>query len=205
MIVELFGAPGAGKSTLTRKIVSLYQVKDPMNSYRETFFGKVYMHTFWKTFFFKNELKDKFFEIKELLDVTENNDLETFIKFILFAYYVELKLCTKKETIIIDEGIVHYLIALNAEYGVDLGKIKILEKMLFIPNREVFGLYASEDQIFQNIKKRNRHRTKIDELSITDLYQMIDSYNKSILFFSNYFKVFKADDLLNQITKVVES
>lgn len=201
MIIELFGPPGSGKTTLTKKIVNNFSVEDPMNWYRENLIGKIYMHVFWRTLFLKPDILKISRKIKKILknDSVYNRDVDLILKFMLFAFFVEKRYASSSKYYLIDEGIVQYLIALKAEYSVDDKSITKIKQILMLPNIYAFGISLPKEQILNNIKKRNRHSTRIDEIRGSELTYLIEKYIEATYFFNSQYDILGEKDVFKKV------
>lgn len=204
MIVELFGAPGSGKTTICNQLEEESVAVNVMDRYREHTIGKIYMHFFWKTFFFKKNIKKKYNYLMAIFDNAgySSKDLRELITFIMFTYFLEEKFAYSEKKLIFDEGVVHYMIALYAEYGIDIDTLNKVKSILSIPTISVIGLDICKENILRNIKKRNRHRTKMDSLSDSEMSKLVDRYQEGIKFYSTMYPVYNQKGVKNEIRKM---
>ncbi|MBM6957352.1 hypothetical protein H5972_08830 [Ligilactobacillus salivarius] len=199
MIVELFGAPGSGKTTLCNKIEDDVGIKNILEIYRKKTLYKAYMHVFWKTFFFRGDIKDKYNKIQKILD--ENEDTTMLVKFMLFTYFIEKKYQKKK--LIIDEGCIHFLVALYAEYNIDFKRLEEIKNILCISNVKVLGINTKKKYIINNVKKRSRNKTRIDKLDGDEFSKLIDRYIEGVNYFGNYYPTYGAKEAEIEIKKIL--
>lgn len=211
-MIELFGLPGCGKSTLCKNIEK-NGYEDLLYKYKNRFLYKLIFHASTKfTFLFPNVynnfkyIKQLFFEnqvnIKEYKNMyIKKTSLILYIKYLSFIYTMEQKYDNKK--VIIDEGIVHYCMALYSEFDIPLDSLKkicfeLLGDKTIIP----VGLKISLDQCFYRIKKRNRRNTGIDYLNDNKLSKLILRYEKAFNYFSKFFVCKNHDNLLKYLEDV---
>ena len=174
MIYELYGLPGSGKSTCCDRVQKQCNIKNPLEFYRDNIIGKICFHLFLKFFNNSNDYKNSLnLEIK----------LDLYIKYLIFIYYIEKK---SKKTLIIDEGIIHYCLALYAEFNVELEKIDRIISVLKESNLKItIGLKCPVETAILQIKKRNRKRTAMDFLEDKDLENLLNRYFEAIKHFQN--------------------
>lgn len=199
MIIEMFGAPGSGKTTLCNKIEKDIGIKNISALYQKKFIPKIYMHIFWKNFFYKVDIKDKYEKICQILDY--NNDVMMLVKFMLFTYFVEKKYQGKK--ILIDEGCIHYLVALYAEYNISFEKLEKIRSILCISDIKTIGINTEKKYIINNVKKRNRNITRIDRLSDDEFSKLVDRYIEGVNYFGNYYPTYGAKEAEIEIKKIL--
>lgn len=199
MNYELFGLPGSGKTTIC-KIVSKKN-KNPMFFYKETFLGKILFHLFLYTFFFKKEYIELFYNLKKSLKnkkyvniIDKRIPIDLYLKYIVFVYYLE---CSNKN-IIIDEGIIHYCVALIAEFNVSNYEIENMIKFLDTKTI-IYGLNTTIDSVCINIKKRNRRNCPFDYLSNEKKIEVLKKYNYAIEYFKNRYKMMNAEEIIEII------
>lgn len=201
MKFELFGLPGSGKTFLCKKITKKYKIKNPMDFYKYNFFGKILFHIFLSTLYF-NKSNIKLF--KELMNFIKNGfyenivdntiPIELYIKYIVFINYIE----QKKVNYIIDEGIIHYCIALHAEYNVDFKTIDMILEKANIENIKI-GLECSINKTMEQIKIRNRKSCPIDFLKEEKLFFLLERYNNAINYYKNKYSLLSNDEIENLI------
>lgn len=207
MIYELYGLPGSGKSTCCNRIQKEINIKNPLEFYRDNIIGKVYFHLFFKFFRFNKELKGKFDEILKVLDdynsyknfLNSEIKIDIFLKYLIFVYYIEKN---SKKTLILDEGIIHYCLALYAEFNVELEKLDKIVEILDIFNSKItIGLKCSVETAIFQIKKRNRKRTAMDFLEDKELEELINRYFKAEEHFSDKYLSLEIKEIESYIKK----
>lgn len=191
MIYELYGLPGSGKTTICNIVQKKYKLNNPMRFFKNNFWGKCCMHLFWYLYSLNNDLKSKKNQILKILGninvykncINPNLNINRYIDYLMFVYFVEKK--SFKKNIIIDEGIVHYCLALYAEFDVEIEKLERIIKELDIQPKFVMGLKCNILKTFEQIKKRNRKETPIDFLEENKLYDIFKKYQEIFIHFSS--------------------
>ncbi len=205
MIIELYGAPGSGKTTLCKKISKVIGFECPMNFYLDNIVGKIFMHLFWHTFTVKSDLRRKY---KQIIDIVRGQythlynqslDIKMYINYLMFAYYVEGNAHDKD--IVMDEGILHYCIALYAEFGVEIEKVEQIYELLRVEERVLYKVSTEKTEILQRLKKRNRHVTAIDELPDEVISALLERYYCGEKIFSKENKVENIEELYKEIRR----
>jgi len=188
MIIELFGLPGSGKTTCCNLVEKKFNIKNPMNFYRNTIVGKIKFRLFLKFFRLNKELLNKYNKLVSILnDKTYKNnidskiDINLYLKYILFTYYIEKKY--EKHSIIIDEGIVHYCIALYAEFDVEYNQILKINEMFQMELKTNICLKSDIETSISQMIKRSRKVSAIDFLDKNQLIDILNKYNNGIKFF----------------------
>lgn len=208
MIYELFGMPGVGKTTISNKISQKYRYINIMKKYRETILGKLYFHLFIKFFKMDKELRNiynqgiilcgKYIENINIMD--KKIKLELYIKYMIFVYYLEKKYHLKEKNIIIEEGIIHYAIAMFAEFDIPFNVLDKLVK-LFDLNKFPIGITCKMKTILEQIKKRNRKSTPIDFLDIKNLEYLLKRYELGVKYYGNKYELMNTMEVLKKIEK----
>lgn len=206
MKFELFGLPGSGKTSLCKKIKKKYKIKNPMDFYKYNFFGKILFHIFLSTFYFNKSNIKLFKELMSFLgdgfykNIIDNTiDIELYIKYIVFVNYIE----QKKGNYVIDEGIIHYCIALYAEYNVDFKIIDIILEKTNVENIKV-GLKCSINKAMEQIKIRNRKSCPIDFLEEEKLFFILKKYNDAINYYRDKYSLLSNDEIENLINLCID-
>ena len=204
VIYELFGLPGSGKTTICKEIEKKYNVCYINRFYKENIIGKIYFHIFLKFFKTNKNIRDKYdLCLKQLSNYKTNKNIinaklqiELYLKYIMFVYFIETKNKNQEKKCIIDEGIIHYLMALYAEFNIP---VEILEKILNILNisKINLGLKCNLEVICYQIKVRNRKNTPIDFLNDEDLKIILNKYNEAFNYFLQKFVGLYKDEMLN--------
>ena len=194
MIYELFGLPGSGKTTYCKNIYKTEQIRNIMHFYREIFFGKLIFHFYLKCIsLFKKDYRLYNKIINEIGDCNYINKIDkkikinTYIKYLLFVNKIEKKHMKKNTNLLVDEGVIHYCMAMIAEFSLSYENAeKILKIIKFENNRVIpIGLQCSVDKCLEHIEKRNRKNTPIDFLEKESLRNVLTNYEKSYNYFKN--------------------
>ena len=205
MIYELFGLPGSGKTTLGNNIEKNLKIKNILEFYRNNLLGKIIFHIFLKFFILNKELREKYNEITTVLEdkskyvnnINAQIKVDLYIKYIIFIYFIEKKV---KKNILIDEGIIHYSIALYAEFNVEFNKLdKIVEILKINKTKKIFDLKCSKKTALLQIKKRNRQRAALDFLTNNDLDNLMERYLEAEKHFSRNYLCLNASEIEKKI------
>ena len=196
MIYELFGMPGVGKTTISNKISKEYGYINIMKKYRESILGKVYLHLFIKLFKIDKELRNKYNQcvilckkyIKNKNVVDKKIKLELYIKYMTFVYYIEKKYNFKKINIIVDEGIIHYAIAMFAEFDIPFYALDKLVELFYL-NKFPIGVSCKIETVLEQIKKRNRKSTPIDFLDVKNLEHLLKRYELGVNYYGKKYEL----------------
>lgn len=208
MIIELFGLPGSGKSTICQKIAQKNDIINIMDKYLNSVTGKIKMHLFWKFFILNKNLRVKYNEMHELVKRNSNNifnsqiGIDKYLKFMLFAYHIGN--INKEKNVIFDEGIAHYCLALNAEFDVDITILQRLSVIMETNNRMSIGVNVDIDTVKKQIKSRDRHATMIDELEGQKLDMLLHRYQVGYEMLIQNYDSFDRDNLINEVQKRLE-
>lgn len=194
MVIELFGLPGSGKSFLCDKIQELGYAKNIMKFYKENFIGKVIFHLFLNCFTINKKLKKLYNDSLKIIGNTANykNQINSsipinlYVKYMVYIFFLENNI---KKNIIIDEGIMHYSMALHAEYDLELEKIEEIIKLYEVKSKQTYCLKCDKDIILMQIKKRNRKNTSIDFLEENELNNILEKYSKAQEFLVRKYKI----------------
>ncbi len=191
MIIELFGLPGAGKTTCGNNIEKKFKIKNILEFYRENLIGKILFHLFLYCFLLNANLREKYTKILNILqkEKIENNiinphiKIELYIKYLLFAYCIEYK---SKKSLVIDEGIIHYCMALFAEFNVSIDILEAIIDLLKISNKKIIiiSLKCPINKAIKQMQIRKRKRTSLDFLSDEKLKIVLDRYSVVQKYFS---------------------
>lgn len=190
MIIEIFGLPGSGKTTFCQKYSTEKNLKDLMKFYRDSFFGRSLYYIFKYIYFLIPKINIKLKRIMEVLSkknytncINKDISIKEYIIFMCFVYYCELK---NKKNVIIDEGIIHYCMALHAEFGVEFDVLdEIINELKLEKNIKYIVLNCSVEKCLSQMKKRNRMRSSIDFMDEGELELLLKKYEKAL----NYYKI----------------
>ena len=205
LVYELFGMPGSGKTTYCKKIEKNLKICNVMNFYKENIFGKIYFKLWLKFFYINNNLKNKYLYIENILGnlqkyknvIDERIDIKLYIKYILFVYFLEKK---NTRDIIFDEGIIHYCIALYAEFNVPFEKTDKILKYLNLESRRIsIGIKCNIFTALNQIKERNRKQTPIDFLDELSLKSLLNRYLTGVKYYSNNHYYYDSKEIMNFI------
>lgn len=183
MVYEVFGIPGAGKTTFCKLLEKQYNIKNPMNFYRNNMIGKILFHIFLKFYFLDNDLRNVMNDMKRILGqkIYKKNifdskiELELYLKYLLFSYYIGK--IYKQQNIVIDEGAIHFLIAIYAEFEVEIEKIvELIEYFELKDSKEYIYLKSTIDNAIKQSKERGRKRATIDFLNQEELFSLYNKY-----------------------------
>ena len=204
MIIDLYGMPGSGKSTVCNYLEQNLEFKNVKNWYIEKTIGKIIFHLYLYLFFLDKTSRKKYKEIMKIIDnkkayknyINSNVNISLYIKYMLFDYYLERKNIKK---IIIDEGIIHYSISLYVEFNLEKEKIMKIIELLKLNNVKYIGLKIDIEESKKNIKKRNRKRCPIDFLNDNELDKFLKKWIEGITLISDRYILLEQKDLINYI------
>ena len=186
VVCEVFGLPGGGKSFYCGQLKKKYNEQEVVRSIEEqkkTFIGKCIVKLRFKVSKLRYRKLAKF--LKSFLKGKAN----LFAKEISPKYMIEhICYCVsiyRKNTSRIyffDEGIIHCLSALGAEYGLSFEVLKqIFDKIeSYIKFNDIYYLEISVENALKRIKIRNRHACYMDNLKDEDLIELLKNYEKNM-------------------------
>ena len=193
MIIEYTGAPACGKTTIVNNLCS--KKYDLSYKYKINFIGKLIFHCYLMFPFVLKDYKEvsKNLKVKNIYKkniYTKKYDINMIIKFLGYVCYLYKRFYYKKETYYLDEGIIHYLVALEAEYNVPHEEcVKFLAKQMKKYSIKCFYVNINEKKCFENFKIRNRKQTSIDYLDNNNIFNLIKKYNIIIKTYIDDFKI----------------
>ena len=196
MIYELVGVPASGKTYFLHN-----NVKKGINIskiYKENIFGKCLFHVYLHfpilfchyNYFYKffNEVPCKY------NNYDKNVNIKTYIRFLIFNLIIYKKIEKGNNNYFFDEGIIHYLVALETEFDISHEVcIGILEKIKKELNFTTFYLNAPISVAFDRFKKRNRKQTMIDFLESHEIQSLLEKYKTNIEKYSDYYNIINGE------------
>lgn len=203
MTFELFGIPGCGKTICCKRIEKATPIQNPMEFYKETFVGKVLFHLFLLTFRLNGKYRSLYQNALTILGETSYTNMmdktiskELYLKYMMFVYSLEKR---SSKSIVIDEGIIHYAIALHAEFDIEFEKLDAIIELLQGKNVTPLGISATVEECMGFIKKRNRKECSLDFLESNDLENMLNRYQEGLDYFSQKYKVQTIEEIVNYL------
>lgn len=202
---ELFGCPGSGKTTTCKELEQKCKLVFISDFYKETLIGKAFLHIFLKCFILVPKYRKIYHKLLKVIGDYKKHknifgfktDICMFLKYMIFVYYIEEKYKVPNERIIIDEGIVHYLMALYSEYDVSF---EVLDKILDVfknENRYSIGLKIDFNDNLNQMLKRQRKETEIDFLNNNETKKLLQRYTTAFLHYTELFQAFEQEKLIN--------
>lgn len=191
MIIEYFGLPGSGKTTFCNRICNEQHLKNPRIFFKDNLFGKILFHIFLNTFYINYSLLKKYKEGKKILSnkkyvnkINPNISIELYLKYIVFIFYIE----NRYDAIVLDEGVIHYLTALYAEFEVDFDLLDDIYKIFKVIDKDIVYKSTNCDisKAIENCKKRNRKDAPIDFLNDDELYSIENRYKQAEEYYSKH-------------------
>lgn len=180
MIIEIYGLPGAGKSYLLQRlnggkstgIVSENWIKRVLIR----FVKKIVIFT-PSSCLLRKKIKSVIKNIPEI-PVYYNRRKSCYINnlvMVAFGYH-----WAGHRSIYMDEGIIHRLVSLAVNYALPIEQLMELMDIFqdYLNFAEVIYLNASIEECMDSIRKRNRHKVEMDELSDNDLRHLLSDYQK---------------------------
>ena len=218
MIIEMIGSPGSGKTYLSNKIVKSLNNQNKfainvIDAQRSKLSIKVLLYVYKKiiklSFTYKKELK----KMREIFKDYENKDsnfikvnLNDYIERITFFNILYNKLNSSSKIYIFDEGILQTLSTMSVYFDIEESLCKENLKYILPQNINVVYIQASSEVVIESIKKRNRHVCAMDELDGETLENFLVkyiNYCKYITQFSNCLKIYRDDDIEDNIKKII--
>lgn len=188
MIYELFGCPGCGKSTIAKVIA----INEHCIDYQSFLFSKVGFFKF-RLFvklslakIFEPKLTKKLFALfKRYLNNANLFDFKTTIKTYLYQaiyiYHQELKMNRKNKNVVFDEGYVHHLISIQAEF--DVPKETVIQSLkLFGGSSRIIFVDADQTVCLSRIINRGRKMSPMDYLPFEELELFVKRYHEACYF-----------------------
>lgn len=202
MTIEIFGIPGSGKSTFCDNYSKENHFKNIMAFYRDTIIGRIIYKIFMRLYFIFPSIKKKYDIILKMINdknytnkLDKNIDIKKYIKYMLFIYYCEAKNQKRNGKIIVDEGIIHYSVALYAEFDVEFKTIQKIINLLKLDSVQYYLLFKDTGIAFKQMQERARKRCALDFLDEFDSKEMLNKYKdgETIIFtyLSNYSSIKK--------------
>lgn len=220
MIVEVFGMPGSGKSYFANRLVKEME-KDGIKAVNMT----EYMNT---TVLGRAEKKVLYYMIQasfrasniknKVISCIPNNknwksefqiyhSAEFCINTLSLILYIQRKY-TKKKVYIFDEGALHTIIKMLADFNISVEETQKLKAYVIKKIKKNNGIMIynqiSVDDCIKSIKKRNRHVCAFDEFSGEKLVSILNKYQKACEFIAIDSEVIKIERRVN-IEKNIET
>lgn len=180
MIIEIYGLPGAGKSYLLQKlnggksagIVSENRIKRVLIRFAK----KIVIFT-PSSCLLRKKIKSVIKDIPET-PVYYNRKKSCYINnlvMVAFGYH-----WASHRSIYMDEGIIHRLVSLAVNYALSIEQLMELMDIFqdYLNFVEVIYLKVGIEECMDSIRKRNRHKVEMDELSDNDLRHLLSDYQK---------------------------
>lgn len=199
MIVEFYGAPGAGKTYLASQVIdscakdgktAINVVELGRSSVRYKAVNKV-VRPMLNIIPRYASLEKKLMEIvKAYVDVkAKYNDegIDGFVDNIVYYSFWYQRYETKDGLYIFDEGIVHQYLNMIANYGVTVDEVLRIHQIVpFLP-QQVY-VECSEDVNLTSFKGRNRHVCYIDELEGEELSDCLHAYQNACVMVNTFLR-----------------
>lgn len=202
MIYEFFGLPGSGKSTVC-SMMRKKGYQDLLFFYKNNIFGKMIFHLKFYLFKMNRKNRELFKNIEEIIPVNcrnsifvKNTTIDFYIKYLVLISRLEKKSIGNN---CIDEGIVHYLMALYAEFNVNIDILNKIMVAIGFPTDFVksIGINCSVQDAYYRICKRNRKQTGIDFLNKDEMIDLLNRYFEIYKYFSLSFQCKDFDCFIN--------
>lgn len=177
MIFELYGVPGAGKTTIINKVCETNDASySPKAGVKSTVISiiKVLSAYIPSSLAYKRKIRKIISNVKMASVYTSASVNHNINNIVMVAFgYKHLK-----RTVYMDEGILHRIITFSINYNLGIEKaIKIFA--LFndcTGGVKSFYLKVPIDECFKSIKKRNRHESEMDEMEDDKLWIFLQEY-----------------------------
>ncbi len=160
MIIELFGLPGSGKSTIIRSLVNNKIGKD-------IFIRNRFEKAFYLSLFLMRHPIISFFWIKEII-LQRHRELTSYKISLLFSTFAKIqKASFSNNTYIIDEGLIQRILSIY-ETNLTEQKIKSILNYVVISDKILFIKGGLFDRFVFDHDKNNSPRFKMGEKYMKD-------------------------------------
>lgn len=187
MVVDIIGAPGAGKTTACNKIVLFLREKSipymDMTGRKDT---PIWMKVFSRICLiwveicpkYRKMYRDIISKLSPYPKSTEkffHSDKDMIIKDVVRHVFAHKLFEHKKIYLLNDEGVLHKMIPLYIQHDVPVDLLLDIYDSFNLDLKLVY-VENSMEQVVQNIKSRNRHDCACDEMDEQELHDYLFEY-----------------------------
>ncbi|MFJ6990409.1 hypothetical protein [Limosilactobacillus mucosae] len=199
--IELFGIPGSGKSYYAKKMIDDDSKYLNVTTYLFSRYGslkfKFFVHGRLSFLYERKITKKLILLFKPYLN---NNNVFGFdVKLIIYIYqmiylyHIKNLYQNKPKVLFFDEGIIHRLISIEAEFDVPHNIAVKAYHILDNDNVKYFFIDVPVQLAVERIRLRNRNITNMDFLNNLDLVRFLNKYHEICV---SYFRDLKEVELI---------
>lgn len=177
MIVELYGLPGSGKTSLRNAVLGIESEKTDNNGIADFFLRTAKKVSVITPYAITKRRQISKIKIRNTEAVYLDISMSYKINNILMLAYGYKRLNSKN--VFMDEGLIHRIIGLAVNHQLSEQQLTELINVFndVLPAR-IYYLDVGLDECFNSIKRRNRHVSKMDELNNDELVLFLKDYEK---------------------------
>ncbi|MFJ6971842.1 MAG: hypothetical protein ACIRZ4_07185 [Limosilactobacillus mucosae] len=196
-IIEIFGIPGSGKTYYTEKIIKDNPQYFDFSKYLFSRTGNLYFKIFVHlrlSYLYEYKLTKQVITIMKPYLKNENVfgfnvKLINYVYQLIYLYHVKKKYLNKNVDVIFDEGIVHHLIGIEAEFNVPhdilISVYNILNSIDLKKQTQNIFIDVPINTAFKRIRMRNRKFSSMDYLNDTKLMTFLKNYHLACIKYGN--------------------
>lgn len=182
MIIDLYGLPGSGKSTVVDEFNRKYQIYEKKGTAEFIALSKMKKISLLKLL--KNPPHRKFFYLLFKLckkRECKNRDLGAYERFIaklysLYVFNLYHQARDEEQQFILDEGIIQSLVPITLGYQLERNALYSLIQLLDCDKMISVHCVIGPLECLSRIERRNRNTAAMDELDKDDLVTFIEQY-----------------------------
>ena len=178
MIIELYSIPGAGKTTIIKSLTGGNATSFSKNRHAKAIvinFAKEVAKYMPSSLKYKKKIKQAVTSYAKRKPQFIERSFEKHLNSIVLVAWGYVK---SSKDIYMDEGLIHRIITLSVNYGLsDQELIRVVGVFKDVLQRaSCFYLDVPAEECFEGIKKRNRHKCEMDELTDDQLKVFLNRY-----------------------------
>lgn len=187
MVVDIIGAPGAGKTTVCNRIIR--QLQDSCTPYHDmtgrkdtSIWMKLYIRACMLCVRVLPEYRRMYADIENKLapypktvETFFHSDMEIIMRDVVRHVFAHRLYEGRKRVLLNDEGILHKMLPISIQHDVP---VEVLLEIYHSFNLDLKLIYVKSDmeQTLQNTLKRNRHDCAYDEMNKIELQEFLVRY-----------------------------